>query len=599
MNHHSASSAAARFVRDSRAVIVALAMGVMFIATPVVPQLAEAASGPITSTFLYTFNADGRLPEAGSAGASWSPYLWLQSGGYLDIANGVGSTITGALPVSDPMHATYANAYAVSSDGGAHPQNLFRLFTKASMGDGSASIYVDRTADNLANTANRRPYTGESVIVRYQDAGHYYYAGIRDDGYAVIKKDVGGTYETLAAAKVFPGTYNSASNPSLIPLGQWIGMKLDAVNTSSGVALTFSTDVGKTGTWKPVLSATDTSNPITAAGTVGIESDYSDASFDNLRLTPTSVSTPVPTPAPVPAPTPTPTPTPAPAPTPAPTPAPAATYDSLVLSDKPAMYLDMSSPSSGHETDLSGNGNNGTYKGGTPSTVAMPNGETAADFNGSSEYLTVPSNANLSIPTTGQLTWEGWVRLDTLQFTNESGDGYVDWMGKCENYSPTCEWEARIYSADTSQGRPNRISAYVFNPSAGLGSAADWQPVSGLFSTGDWVYVVAEYDTTQTPSGCSSTYPGSINIWVDGIKQNFADHAPTGCMSQYDITPKAGSSPLDIGTMAFDTWFKGAVGKVAVYDHLLTQSQIDAHYTAMTGKTPAGSCGQTCTIANP
>ncbi|HEX8946629.1 MAG TPA: LamG-like jellyroll fold domain-containing protein [Candidatus Paceibacterota bacterium] len=285
---------------------------------------------------------------------------------------------------------------------------------------------------------------------------------------------------------------------------------------------------------------------------------------------------------------------PAPAPRAQPT-----SYDALVLADKPALYLAMDSPSSGREEDLSGHGNTSTYEGGTPGAAKMPNGDTAADFNGSSEYLTVPSNATLSIPTTGKLTWEGWVRPDTLQFQNGSEDGYVDWMGKCADYAPDCEWEARLYSTVTPEDRPNRFSAYVFNSSAGLGSGADWQPASSVFSAGDWVYVVAEYDLTQTPAECSSDYPGTINIWVDGVKQNFADHAPTGCMSQYEVTPEAGASPLTIGTMAMDTWFKGAIGKVAVYDHLLSQSQINARYTAMTGKEPSGSCGDTCVLVSP
>jgi hypothetical protein len=225
----------------------------------------------------------------------------------------------------------------------------------------------------------------------------------------------------------------------------------------------------------------------------------------------------------------------------------------------------------------------------------MPNGDKAADFNGTNQYLTVPSSADLSIATTKTLTWEGWIRPDTLQFSTASGDGYIDWMGKCANYSPSCEWEARMYSTITSQGRPSRLSAYVFNPSAGLGSAADWQPSSiNTIQAGQWVHVVAEYQVTTTPSGCSSVYPGSINIWVNGVKQNAAAHFPTGCMSQYSVTPKSGSSPLNIGTMALDTWFKGAVGKVAIYNRLLTQTEINDHYTAMTGKQVTGSCSSTC-----
>jgi len=280
------------------------------------------------------------------------------------------------------------------------------------------------------------------------------------------------------------------------------------------------------------------------------------------------------------------------------TPSSSGTYDDIVLADKAVAFWGMRN-TSGTEPDLTGNGNAGTYKGGTPATVTMPNGDAAADFNGSSQYLTVPSRASLSIPTTGSLTWEAWIRPDTLQFPNQSSDGYTDWMGKCQDYSPTCEWEARIYSTSTAQGRPNRFSAYVFNPSAGLGSGADWQPVSSLIVAGHWYHVVGEYTTLSQPSGCSSSYPGSINIWVNGVPWNQAAHSPTGCMSQYSVKPVANNSPLNIGTMAMDYWFKGAIGKVAIYSYLLSQEQISNHYKAMTGRDPSGSCSSTCTLTNP
>ena len=319
---------------------------------------------------------------------------------------------------------------------------------------------------------------------------------------------------------------------------------------------------------------------------MGIKSDFADAQFDEFLLSSATgiVAQPLVSPTPTP---------------PPPPPAPSTTYDSVVLADSPVMYLKMNGASTGKESDMTGHGHNGAYKGGTPSSVTLPNGDSAADFNGSSEYLTVPSSAALSIPTTKALTWEAWIRPDTLSFSTESSDGYVDWMGKCEDYSPTCEWEARMYGASTAEDRPDRLSAYVFNSSAGLGSAADWQPASNVISAGKWIHVVAEYQTSTTPSGCDSSHPGSINIWVNGVEQSFASHFPTGCMSQYSVSPTANSSPLDIGTMALDTWFKGAVGKVAVYNHLLTQTQINAHYKAMSGQSPSGSCGDTCTATMP
>jgi hypothetical protein len=62
------------------------------------------------------------------------------------------------------------------------------------------------------------------------------------------------------------------------------------------------------------------------------------------------------------------------------------------------------------------------------------------------------------------------------------------------------------------------------------------------------------------------------------------------------VTAVANNSPLNIGTMATDTWFESAIGKVAIYNCLLTQGQITNHYQTMTGKQPRGSCGNTCTF---
>lgn len=230
----------------------------------------------------------------------------------------------------------------------------------------------------------------------------------------------------------------------------------------------------------------------------------------------------------------------------------------------------------------------------------MPNGDPAADFNGSSEYLTIPSKASFSIPTTGELTWEGWINPNVLQYPHSTG-GYIDWMGKCASYSPTCEWEARMYNTSNSQDRYNRLSAYVFNPGAGLGSGADWQPNEGMLQAGHWYYVVGEYTTLSQPSDCPTTsvYPGSINIWVNGVKWDQAEHNTTGCMSQYNVVPVANNSPVNIGTMAHDSWFEGAVGKVAIYNYLLSQAQISNHFQTMIGQTPSGSCGNTCTLTVP
>ena len=300
---------------------------------------------------------------------------------------------------------------------------------------------------------------------------------------------------------------------------------------------------------------------------------------------------------------------------------PPGNYDAAVLNDKPIAFWDMKNPT-GTETDLTGNGHTGTYKGGAPTLTTLPDGEQVVDFNTAAsqrQYMTVasPADKSFSISTTKQLTWEAWIRPDVAQFATNAGSGYVDWMGKCEVYGGStsqepCEWEARMYSVTTSESpnRPNRLSAYVFNAGAGLGSAGDWQPAyagpssnvyaSSIIQPKDWLHVVAEYQIVNNGSAQSCGTPvGTASVWVNGVMWSQSSHAPTGCFSQFGVTPSAGSSPLDIGTMALDGWFQGAIGKVAIYNTLLSQSQINAHYAAMTGTQPSGNCGNTCTAAFP
>jgi hypothetical protein len=52
-------------------------------------------------------------------------------------------------------------------------------------------------------------------------------------------------------------------------------------------------------------------------------------------------------------------------------------------------------------------------------------------------------------------------------------------------------------------------------------------------------------------------------------------------MGQYDVSPKAGNAPFCIGTRDNDSYFEGGIGKVAIYDHLLSSAEIAATYNAM------------------
>jgi hypothetical protein len=101
-----------------------------------------------------------------------------------------------------------------------------------------------------------------------------------------------------------------------------------------------------------------------------------------------------------------------------------------------------------------------------------------------------------------------------------------------------------------------------------------------------------EWENALTTRRRASGRPGCTARTIRKI----AATGQTGCLSQYNVVPKANSSPVNIATMAQDAWSQGAIGKVAIYDFLLNQSQITKHYRVMTDKPPTGSCQDTCTF---
>ena len=121
---------------------------------------------------------------------------------------------------------------------------------------------------------------------RYQNGNNLYYAGIRVDGNAIIKKKLNGKYYTLASSKIFPGTYNRISNPNLLPKNKWIGLKTEVTNVNGKVNIKLYVDEGRTGNWVLVLDKTDSGGrfgtPITSAGYGGIRTDFMDVEFEEF-----------------------------------------------------------------------------------------------------------------------------------------------------------------------------------------------------------------------------------------------------------------------------------------------------------------------------
>lgn len=255
--------------------------------TPVI--ISSAPSVTSEEQLLQGLSSDITLQETGSLNESASAGWWLNSGGYWYMQNGVGSTVQGSLPANDPWRLRYAASSAWDTDNGYHPQNLFRLFTKQKSQNVQQEAYFMVTKDNLSSSSNRNASNGLLLMSRYQNGNALYYAGLRVDGLAIIKKKVNGVYYTLAQKIVFPGNYHRSKNPNLLPHNNWMGIRTETVNNTDGsVTIKVYMDNGRTGNWQLVTQATDAGSQgarITAEGHNGIRTDFMDVKVDGYKAT--------------------------------------------------------------------------------------------------------------------------------------------------------------------------------------------------------------------------------------------------------------------------------------------------------------------------
>src|SRR3989344_1687885 len=236
------------------------------------------------SEFYYNFNVDGVLEESASIDKSHSPYWWLNYGGLLIIKDGIGMTVQNNLDKFSIWRVIYDRSNPVDTDGGLHPQNIFRLFTRSSWQGIQSEAYFKINKYNLSSSPNRNASNGVFLISRFQDKNNLYYFGMRVDGEVIIKKKYAGVYYSVASTKVFSGTYNK-TNPNLLPLGSWIGLRAVTENNSDGtVNLNLFIDLHNNGNWQEVLDTVDDSHSygglaILKEGHAGIRTDFMDVEF--------------------------------------------------------------------------------------------------------------------------------------------------------------------------------------------------------------------------------------------------------------------------------------------------------------------------------
>jgi hypothetical protein len=210
---------------------------------------------------------------------------------------------------------------------------------------------------------------------------------------------------------------------------------------------------------------------------------------------------------------------------------------------------------------------------GQPGALALDK-NTAMGLDGpkSRAYVEIAANKHFSVVTSGKgLTVEVWLRPDVLKFQGENidpKDPYIHWLGKGETGS--FEWGFRFYSHDSD--RPNRISAYIWNPDGGEGAGAYFEDE---LTKKKWIYVVATYDDPKSPNP-------RVQIYKNGAASGH--NASSGTLyKSFNIKPKTGKAPVRLGTRDLAGFLTGGLDEVAIYPYVLTPAEIEQHWLIGSG----------------
>src|SRR3989344_3044175 len=201
--------------------------------------------------------------------------------------------------------------------------------------------------------------------------------------------------------------------------------------------------------------------------------------------------------------------------------------------------------------DFSAKGNNGRVYGAAWNRTGGVRGG-AFEFDGKDDKISIKDADSLSPSTTKHFTIAFWVKFKRTKFTGEGNvPDYLHFLGK-GSADDGYEYVFRQYNSSNSEDRGNRISFYLFNLQGGLGSGGYVQePING-----DWNFYVGVLNGTR------------IQLWKNGVLK---DSTP---LSEYGVIIKNGKAPFNIGTLDGDSYFKGAIDELRIYNKSLSKKEI-------------------------
>ena len=218
-------------------------------------------------------------------------------------------------------------------------------------------------------------------------------------------------------------------------------------------------------------------------------------------------------------------------------------------------------PFNGNANDESGNGNDGVVTGATLTTDRFGSVNSAYNFNGTSDFISIPDNNSLDL--TNQYTLTAWIRIPDYTVSpaqpNNMGnnDGTRTILGK-----PRTSGWATGYNLSTS---PTGLSTQILSGAANMNCCANTGVLANQVPLLDtWYNLIATYDGLL------------LKIYVNSVLDN---------TTQGIYSLDNSSEPLYFGkefTLVGNNWyrwFKGQIDDIAIYNRALTPEEVTALYT--------------------
>ncbi|MDP3684389.1 MAG: LamG-like jellyroll fold domain-containing protein, partial [Ignavibacteria bacterium] len=235
-------------------------------------------------------------------------------------------------------------------------------------------------------------------------------------------------------------------------------------------------------------------------------------------------------------------------------------------------------PFNNNTVDESGNGNNGTNNGATPSFDRFNTPNSALSFDGNTNFVLVPSSTSLNVQ--NSITLSAWIKTDNPHIIKDVNPGSI--IAKHETVQ-TRQYDLFFYNdqlydsiffhvVDQRDSYSPPYDEYIYP--TGTPSAS--------YRNNQWHMVVGTYDYST----------GFSSIYIDGVLTT------SNYIGQIDLMKS--SVPLTIGCYSeqnsnFRGFYQGVIDDIRIYDRSLSQPEIMMLYyekeyipTSLTLITPFG-----------